>query len=43
MARWCVGGKVEIVDGVFGIRDDEPTPGPMRLRTKEFDDLNVLR
>jgi hypothetical protein len=26
VARWCVGGKVETVDGVFRVRDDEPTP-----------------
>jgi hypothetical protein len=26
VARWCVGGKVETVDGVFQVRDDEPTP-----------------
>jgi hypothetical protein len=26
VARWCVGGKVEIVDGVFRVQDDEPTP-----------------
>jgi hypothetical protein len=26
VARWCAGQKVEIVDGVFRVRDDEPTP-----------------
>jgi hypothetical protein len=26
VARWCVGGKAETVDGVFRVRDDEPTP-----------------
>jgi hypothetical protein len=26
VARWCVGGKVETVAGVFRVRDDEPTP-----------------
>jgi hypothetical protein len=26
VARWCVGGKAETVDGVFRARDDEPTP-----------------
>ena len=26
VARWCIGGKVETVDGVFPVRDDEPTP-----------------
>jgi hypothetical protein len=26
VARWCVGGKVETVDGVFRARDDEPMP-----------------
>ena len=26
VARWCVGGKVETVDGVFRVRDDAPTP-----------------
>jgi hypothetical protein len=26
VARWCAGGKVETVDGVFQMRDDEPTP-----------------
>jgi hypothetical protein len=26
VARWCVGAKVETVDGVFRVRDDEPTP-----------------
>ena len=26
VARCCVGGKVETVDGVFRVRDDEPTP-----------------
>jgi hypothetical protein len=25
-ARWCVGGKFETVNGVFRVRDDEPTP-----------------
>ena len=26
VARWCVAQKVEIVDGVHRVRDDEPTP-----------------
>jgi hypothetical protein len=26
VARWCIGQKVEIVDGVYRVRDDEPTP-----------------
>ena len=26
VARWCVGGKVQTVNGVFRVRDDEPTP-----------------
>jgi hypothetical protein len=26
VARWCVGGKVETVDGVFRVRVDDPTP-----------------
>jgi hypothetical protein len=25
VARWCVGGKAETVDGLFRVRDDEPT------------------
>jgi hypothetical protein len=24
--RWCAGQKVEIVDGLFRVRDDEPSP-----------------
>jgi hypothetical protein len=26
VARWCAAQRVEIVDGVFQVRDDEPTP-----------------
>jgi hypothetical protein len=26
VARWCASQKVEIVDGVYRIRDNEPTP-----------------
>ena len=26
VARWCAGAKIEAEGGVFGIRDDEPTP-----------------
>jgi hypothetical protein len=26
VARWCAGQKFEVVDGVFRIRGDEPTP-----------------
>jgi hypothetical protein len=26
VARWCAGQKVEVIDGVFRIREDEPTP-----------------
>jgi hypothetical protein len=26
VARWCVAQKVEIVDGVYRVRDDEPPP-----------------
>jgi hypothetical protein len=26
VARWCAGQKVEIVDGLFRVRDDEPSP-----------------
>ena len=26
VARWCAGSKVEAVDGVFRLRDDEPAP-----------------
>jgi len=26
MARWCAGYKVETAEGVFRVRDDEPTP-----------------
>ena len=26
VARWCTSQKVEIVDGVYRVRDDEPTP-----------------
>ena len=25
VARWCVAQRVEIVDGVYRVRDDEPT------------------
>jgi hypothetical protein len=30
VARWCAGYKVETAEGVFRVRDDEPTP---RVRT----------
>jgi len=26
VARWCAGYKVEAAEGVFRVRDDEPTP-----------------
>src|ERR1700751_2314676 len=26
VARWCAGYKVETTEGVFRVRDDEPTP-----------------
>jgi hypothetical protein len=26
VARWCAAQKVEIVDGVYQVRNDEPTP-----------------
>jgi hypothetical protein len=26
VARWCAAQRVEIVDGVYQVRDDEPTP-----------------
>jgi hypothetical protein len=26
VARWCTSQKVEIVDGVYRVRDDEPRP-----------------
>jgi hypothetical protein len=26
VARWCVAAKVETVEGVFQVREDEPTP-----------------
>jgi hypothetical protein len=26
VARWCVAAKVETVEGVFRVREDEPTP-----------------
>jgi hypothetical protein len=26
VARWCVAQKVQIVDGVYLVRDDEPMP-----------------
>ena len=26
VARWCASQKVEIVDGVYRVREDEPTP-----------------
>jgi hypothetical protein len=26
VARWCVAQKVDTVNGVFRVRDDEPTP-----------------
>jgi hypothetical protein len=26
VARWCAGYKVEMVDGVFRVRNDEPAP-----------------
>jgi len=26
VARWCSAQKVEIVDGMYRVRDDEPTP-----------------
>ena len=35
VARWCAGQKVEIVDGLFRVRDDEPVPrvGAARHKT----------
>jgi hypothetical protein len=26
VARWCAAQKIEIADGVYRVRDDEPTP-----------------
>jgi hypothetical protein len=26
VARWCIGQKVEILDGLFRVREDEPVP-----------------
>jgi len=26
VARWCATRRVEILDGVYRVRDDEPTP-----------------
>lgn len=26
VARWCASRKIEIVDGAYRVRDDEPTP-----------------
>jgi hypothetical protein len=26
VARWCAAQRVEIVDGMYQVRDDEPTP-----------------
>ena len=26
VARWCAAQRIEIVDGVYRVRDDEPTP-----------------
>jgi hypothetical protein len=26
VARWCAGSRVETAEGVFRVRDDEPTP-----------------
>jgi hypothetical protein len=26
VARWCQGKKAEAIDGVFRVREDEPTP-----------------
>jgi len=26
VTRWCAGQKVEVVDGLFRVRDDEPSP-----------------
>ena len=26
VARWCAAQRVEIVDGVYRVQDDEPTP-----------------
>ena len=26
VSRWCVGAKVEVVDGVFRLREDAPAP-----------------
>src|ERR1700730_8247418 len=32
VARWCAGYKVESADGVFQIREDEPTPRTLPSR-----------
>jgi hypothetical protein len=26
VARWCAAQRVEVIDGVYRVRDDEPTP-----------------
>jgi hypothetical protein len=26
VSRWCAGSKIEISDGVFRVREDQPTP-----------------
>ena len=26
VARWCAGSKIEVVDGAFRLRDDDPEP-----------------
>ena len=32
VARWCIGHRAEVEDGLFRIRDDEPT---RRVRAKD--------
>jgi hypothetical protein len=33
VARWCAAQRVEIVDGVYQVRDEEPTPRVGAART----------
>jgi hypothetical protein len=37
VARWCAAQRVEIVDGVYRVRDDEPTPRIERVRSHRVD------
>jgi hypothetical protein len=37
VAHWCVAQRVEIVDEVYRVRDDEPTPLVERVRYLRVD------